>query len=85
MVQQHYLLLLKNGYLEIVELLLKNGADTNKSTKYGETPLSIACKYGHLEIVELLLKNGADVNPIRTDPKHSNIDYHNKTESDCKD
>jgi ankyrin repeat protein len=33
----------RKGYLEIVELLLKNRADINKSDQDGETPLHKAC------------------------------------------
>ncbi|KAL7939062.1 hypothetical protein V8C35DRAFT_276271 [Trichoderma chlorosporum] len=44
-----------NGHLDIVQLLLANGADD----KDGEA-LSSAADNGHLDIVQLLLANGAD-------------------------
>lgn len=49
------------GHLEIVKLLLENGADVNvKDTFYGATPLTWAVNKGHTEIVKLLLEKGAE-------------------------
>ena len=50
------------GYLEIVKLLIENGADINKSNNDGWTPLYSAADKGHLEVVKLLIENGADIN-----------------------
>ncbi|EXK77499.1 hypothetical protein FOQG_17796 [Fusarium oxysporum f. sp. raphani 54005] len=51
-----------NGNLEIVHLLLDNGADVNaQGGEYGNT-LQAASHNGNLEVVQLLLDNGADVN-----------------------
>lgn len=47
---------------DIVELLLKHGADVNIVNKNSRSPLYIACMTGNKDIVELLLKLGADVN-----------------------
>ena len=48
------------GYLEVVESLLKNGADPNiKDTFYKATPITWAQSKGHKEIIVRLLKNGA--------------------------
>ena len=52
----------KKGNIEIVKLLLENGADPNTPDSAGETPLSLAVGYRHIEIVKLLLENGADPN-----------------------
>jgi len=46
------------GQLEVVELLLKFGADT------GDV-LSIAARNGHLDVVRVLVANGAEINPTR--------------------
>ena len=50
------------GHIEIVKLLLENGADVNSRTKDGDTALIVASKAGHTNVVKLLLERGADVN-----------------------
>jgi ankyrin repeat protein len=46
----------KHGHIEIVKLLLSNGAEVNPDYSYKkQTPLHIACKRNHVEIVKLLL------------------------------
>jgi ankyrin repeat protein len=52
----------RNGYKDIVELLLKYKADINIKNKFGNTALIYALRNGYKEIVELLLKYKADVN-----------------------
>ena len=50
------------GNENVVEILLKNGADVNASSPTKETALMYAAMRGKLTCVEILLKNGADVN-----------------------
>lgn len=50
----------ENGHIEIVKLLLANGADITVQDAKGWTPLNSAAWGGHLEVVKLLLENGAD-------------------------
>ena len=48
------------GHIEIVKLLIENGADVNASRPYGDiTALNEASQNGHTEIVKLLIKHGA--------------------------
>ena len=42
-----------DGYKEIVEILLRAGADKNQPTKFGNTPLHLAAPDGHKEVVEI--------------------------------
>ena len=55
-----------SGNKEVVELLLKHGANPNIENKNGDTPLFVASKSddNKNDIVELLLKHGADPNVI---------------------
>jgi uncharacterized protein len=51
------------GYVEIVTLLLENGADINvRDDANGTTPLMNAVMGGHPEVIQVLLKRGADPN-----------------------
>ena len=50
------------GKIEIVTMLLDNGADIDSKTDDNNTPLMIASGSGRTEIVKLLLEKGADVN-----------------------
>jgi ankyrin repeat protein len=47
---------------EILEFLIKSGADVNSQNERGSTPLHGAAYYGFLECVKLLLNNNADIN-----------------------
>mmetsp|Transcript_4195 Transcript_4195/g.6539 ORF Transcript_4195/g.6539 Transcript_4195/m.6539 type:complete len:1484 (+) Transcript_4195:144-4595(+) len=49
-----------SGSLEVLNLLLKRGADGNACNKWRETPLLIAANNGHHAAVNALLENGAD-------------------------
>lgn len=50
------------GYREIVQLLIRAGADVNAASDDNSTPMEIAAFTGHCEIMELLYSHGADVN-----------------------
>ena len=49
-------------YADIVSLLLANGADINRKSSVGGTPLFMAARSGSLDMAELLVAKGADVN-----------------------
>jgi ankyrin repeat protein len=61
-----------NGYLDVVKLLIKNGADVNLKGEAWYGPLHAAAAKGHIEVVKILLENGADVNIF-----HQNKPLHN--------
>jgi hypothetical protein len=49
----------RNGHLEIIKFLVKNGANVNARNDYA---LRWAAIYGHLEVCQFFVKNGANVN-----------------------
>lgn len=49
------------GHIEIIELLIRHGADVNAQSSTGNTPLMYACAGGHVEAVKTLLSHGANV------------------------
>jgi len=50
------------GFLNVVQQLISEGANVNSPTKAGRTPLLAACSRGHLSCVRALLDAGADAN-----------------------
>jgi len=46
--------------LETTKRLVQGGADVNATTRYGVTPLSLACTTGNARIIDTLLEAGAD-------------------------
>ncbi|KAJ6539678.1 ankyrin repeat-containing domain protein [Mycena capillaripes] len=49
------------GHIEIVSLLLDNGAEVNTVDRFNDSALLIASARGHTDIVRSLLENGAEV------------------------
>ena len=47
---------------DILNILLRHGAQINIRNKIGITPLIVACQYLNYHLVNFLLQNGADVN-----------------------
>ena len=52
----------RNGNMEIVDLLLENGADPDKGDQAGKTALSHAAESSKVEMTRKLIEAGADVN-----------------------
>lgn len=50
-----------HGSIEIINLLLKHGAQVNAMTQFCQTPLYIACKKGFDKVIKILLDNDADM------------------------
>lgn len=57
-------LAVQENQLEIVELLLEQGAHPNKPNTKGETPLLAAVEQSRIGIAQVLLKRGADLNQL---------------------
>ena len=51
----------RDKHIELVQLLLKYGADVNASGQNGETALKLAAWNGQLQLVKILLDSGADM------------------------
>lgn len=51
-----------DGNLDLVKLLIKQGAEVNASNEDGAFPLHLACFTGRKEVAAFLLAKGADVN-----------------------
>lgn len=49
------------GYLNIVKVLVKSGANVNHPTRTNSTPLRAACFDGRLDIVKYLTDHNADI------------------------
>lgn len=52
----------KFGHTYIIKRLLKNGADINFKSEWGDTPMIIAARNLDMKVTKLLLKNNADIN-----------------------
>ncbi|KAK9770252.1 putative Heterokaryon incompatibility domain-containing protein [Seiridium cardinale] len=52
----------REGNINLVNLLLKNGASIEAKGPGLQSPLSCAAKNGHVPVVQLLIDNGADMN-----------------------
>ena len=62
-----------NGSAEVVDLLLKAGADPNTTGADGETVLMLAACTGRPEAVQLLIAKGANVN-VRSLARRDGVD-----------
>ena len=52
----------KQSHIDIIDLLIKSGANVNASNNNGVTALTISSKSGQAEIVKYLIAQGADFN-----------------------
>lgn len=51
-----------NGQLNLMQILIANGASLNHTNDKGEDLMHVACSTGHLEILKWLHANGLDIN-----------------------
>ncbi len=69
-----------NDDIEMVKLLIVNGADVNTKSKLGDrTTLMLASGFNRFAAVKLLIENGADVNAKDKDGRTA-LDFINSTE-----
>ena len=61
----------ENNEPEIIDLLVKSGANVNAQDAEGFTPLHMAAIHGNLKIVKTLFDLDADVNIVTTDGKNA--------------
>lgn len=52
----------REGCAQVLDMLIKRGANCNEQDEIGDTPLLLAAKNGHVDIVQELIKKGANVN-----------------------
>ena len=52
----------QGGHLAVLRYLLEQGADKNKATVHGVTPLHVAAMQGHAEVLSYLMRSGASLN-----------------------
>lgn len=50
------------GDVELMEILIANGADVDERDVHGYTPLHLAIQEGYTDMAKTLIANGADVN-----------------------
>jgi uncharacterized protein len=54
------------GKIEIVDYLIKSGADVNKISLANKTPLLFAAEHNYFDVVKKLIDEGADINYVGT-------------------
>ena len=52
----------ERGNVDLIDLLIKNGANPNLTNSKGEIPFLFACKSYNFEAISYFIKNGADIN-----------------------
>ena len=52
----------KQGHVDVVRLLIENGADIESEDNDGRTPLRYACEQQRLAVIRVLIDSNADVN-----------------------
>lgn len=74
-----------DGYTQIVNLLLDNGANLNQVDTCGTTAIFFAAQFGQLEVVKLLLERGADCTLTSSQSEKHFIKVARKKSKDIED
>lgn len=54
------------GHLEVVELLIRAGADVNAASASGRTPVALAADLGRVDVLVAFLRAGASPHKVVT-------------------
>lgn len=73
----------KNGHVDCLRVLVKNGADVNVVGKYGKIPLMEACERGRVDCLRVLVENGANVNVVGKYGKTPLMERCERSDVDC--
>ena len=57
----------KQGHVDVVKVLIRNGANVNAVDKDIWKALHYAASRGHIDVAKVLIQNGADVNAVVND------------------
>lgn len=60
----------ERGHADVVSLLLKHGAVSDRADCRGHNPLHLAARRNHAEVMTLLLQTGIDLTTIKTKENH---------------
>ena len=74
----------KNGYTDIVKLLLSHGANVSARTKAGKTALDYAREKGHQEVTKLLATKGAQAPSATSVQKEAKADSRQPVDKSVK-
>ena len=69
----------RKNSIEIIKILIENGADINIQNKNGTSALIFACENNNFDMVKFLIDNNVDINSINKNGK-SAIDITNNPE-----
>ena len=61
----------ENGYIDIITLIINNGANLNTKDKKGKTALIYALEHTDIEVLNLLVKNNVDTNLKKHDTREA--------------
>ncbi|NGX62620.1 MAG: hypothetical protein KR126chlam6_00018 [Candidatus Anoxychlamydiales bacterium] len=71
--QKPLMIATQNGYTQIMEILIANGANVNAKDNEGVTALMYAVRNGHEDIVLKLIKKGADIDAKDNEGRTANL------------
>ena len=70
----------RKGYSDIIQTLIRYGADIDQENEIGDTPLQNVARIGYVKILKILLEHGADINQeddLGDTPLHQTVKENN--------